>query len=75
MDSIKHRVVIWQMATGKDKDELCKELNIGKTTLYAKLNGLSDFTLTEARRLAQLFGCSVDDLFVDPIEEYAAAIG
>lgn len=72
MDSIKHRIAIWQMATGKNKDDLCEMLNMSRSTLYSKLNGLSDFTLTEARTLAGVFGCSVDDLLVDPIGEYMA---
>lgn len=75
MDSIKHRIVIWQMATGKGKDELCDELRMSKSTLYSKLNGVTEFSLTEARTLAQLFGCSVDELFIDPIEEYVAVVG
>lgn len=74
MDSIKHRIAIWQMATGKSKDDLCEMLGMSRSALYAKLNGISDFTLTEARILAKQFGCSIDDLLIDPIGEYMATV-
>lgn len=70
MRSIQNRVGIWQLATGKNKEELSEILGISKSAFYAKLSGVSEFTLTEARKLANVFGCSVDQLFVDPVEDY-----
>lgn len=70
MRSIQNRVGIWQLATGKSKEDLSCMLGIPKSTFYSKLGGASEFTLTEARKLANVFGCSVDQLFIDPVQDY-----
>ncbi|HDR3483912.1 TPA: helix-turn-helix domain-containing protein [Bacillus pacificus] len=40
-----------------------KVINISKQTYYMKETGKSDFTLTEAKLLANYFKTTVDDLF------------
>ncbi|MEF7556197.1 helix-turn-helix transcriptional regulator [Bacillus thuringiensis] len=40
-----------------------KVINISKQTYYLKEKGKSDFTLTEAKKLAKHFKTTVDDLF------------
>lgn len=64
MDSIRERVALHLARTGKTKGELADELGMSRVTLHAKLNGLSDFKLSEAETLANIIGCSVDDLRV-----------
>lgn len=73
MKSIKNRVALWQMTTGKTKDYLCNELGISKTAFYSKLSGLSEFTLQEARKLSLTLGCTVDELFIDPVDGLVAS--
>lgn len=68
MDSIKERVGAYLAKTGRSRMELASDLHVSKTALYQKLNGQTDFSLDEARRLARTLGCSIDDLFVSPID-------
>lgn len=77
MDSIKERVGAYLARTGRSKGDLAMDLRVSKTALYQKLNGQTDFSLVEARRLAQTLGCTIDDLFVSPIDgssEYAVPV-
>lgn len=43
--------------------EVAKILNINNATYSLKENGKADFTLSEAIKLAKLFGCTLNDLF------------
>lgn len=43
--------------------DIAKALNIAKETYCLKENGKRDFTITEARRLAKYFECTLDELF------------
>lgn len=67
MKTIKDHVNVWQVATGKTKDDFCDLIGMPKTTLYAKLSGASEFTLSEGHRIAKILGCTVDQLFDEPI--------
>lgn len=66
MDSIKERVGAYLAREGKTKAELAKELGMSRVTLHSKLNGECEFWLSEARELARILGCTVDDLRVSP---------
>lgn len=46
----------------KQKD-VAKKLGIHPQTYHEKERGKKDFTLTEARMLAQMFNCTLNDLF------------
>ncbi len=62
MEYIKERVGAYVGRTGTTKREIAEALGIGENTLYAKLRGESEFTLSEAGKLADMLGCSIDSL-------------
>lgn len=66
MESIKERVGAYIERTGTTKGELAQKLGMSRVTLHSKLTGQTEFRLSEAERLAQILGCSVDDLRVSP---------
>lgn len=43
--------------------ELAEVLNITVSTLNFKLNGKSDFTIKEAKKISQLFDKPIDEIF------------
>lgn len=43
--------------------KVSKILNISNATYSLKENGKADFTLSEAIKLAELFSCTLNDLF------------
>ena len=45
------------------KESLAKQAKIGRTSFFSKIRGASEFTLSEAYRLATILGCSLDDLY------------
>ena len=71
MDSIKERIGAYIERTGETKAAMAERLHMSKTTFYSKCKGDTEFTLTEGGRLANLLGCSVDDLFVSPFAKGA----
>ena len=66
MDSIRERVGAYTERTGTTKAELADSLGMSRVTLHNKLNGLSEFSLSEAVQLAKILGCTVDDLRTSP---------
>lgn len=51
-----------QIRAGVTKEEIAKNLGINIATVYRKINGESDFTLSELRELKKIFGLSKDDV-------------
>ena len=45
------------------KDVVAAKLGFSRSTFFMKLRGDSEFSLSEAHRVAQLLGCSMEDLF------------
>lgn len=45
------------------QEDVAKVLGINKQTYYLKENGKSVFTIPEAKLLARLYGCTLDELF------------
>ena len=45
------------------QSDMAKILNISMQSYYLKENGKSDFTITEAKRLAIYYNCTLDELF------------
>ena len=68
LDSIKERVGAYIERTGTTKGELASQLGMSRVSLRSKLTGQTEFRLSEAERLANILGCSVDELRVSPFE-------
>jgi len=43
--------------------DVAKKLGISTQSYYLKETGKRDFTITEAKRLALIYGCTLNDLF------------
>lgn len=43
--------------------DVAKRLRINPQTYHLKGSGKSDFTLKEAKKLAEIFDCTLNDLF------------
>lgn len=48
---------------GITQSKLAEQLNISLTTLNFKLNGKSEFTLSEAKELSSIFSIPIETLF------------
>ena len=62
MDGIQKAVNEYTARTGVTKEALAEKLGIGRTSLFLKLRGTSEFSLSEAHKLAKELGISLDDL-------------
>lgn len=51
-----------QIRAGVTKEEIAVALGINIATLYRKINGESDFSLSELKALKKLFNLSKDDV-------------
>lgn len=45
------------------QEKLAMELEVSKTTLNFKINGISDFTITEAKIISKLLNKPMDEIF------------
>lgn len=45
------------------QEDVADFLRINKQTYYLKENGKSEFTISEAKLLAKLYSCTLDELF------------
>lgn len=63
MAYMKELVAAYLARTGKTKAELAKRLGMSRTTLHSKLNGDTEFTLSEGHELKNILGCTADELF------------
>lgn len=61
-EAIRERVGAYLMGNRASKSSIADRLGVSLNTLNAKLRGESDFTLSQAFELADMLGCSVDDL-------------
>jgi plasmid maintenance system antidote protein VapI len=66
MDSIKERVGAYLEREGRTKKWLADELGMTTVSLYSKLNGDTEFTFSQAIRLSEVLGCTVNDLRISP---------
>lgn len=62
MEAIKERLGAYLAGSGSTKANVAEALGVSTTTLNAKLRGESEWTLAQGFALADLMGCSVDDL-------------
>ncbi len=68
MDSIKERVGAHLLREGKTKKELANEMGMSTVTLHSKLNGNTEFSMSEAIRLSKILGCTLSELASSPFE-------
>lgn len=66
MDSIKERVGAYLEREGKTKKWLADELDMTTVTLGAKLSGETEFSFSQAIRLSEILGCTVNELRISP---------
>jgi len=45
------------------QSDVARAINIHKQTCYLKESGKREFTISEAKRLAKFYGCTLNDLF------------
>ena len=49
--------------------EIAEQMGMPVSTFYTKLNGPSEFSFSEGKRLAEIIGCTVDEMFIRPSED------
>ena len=64
--AIQERVALYVTRTKKDKRSIAKKMGMPIATFYSKLNGPSEFSFSEGKRLAEIIGCTVDEMFIQP---------
>lgn len=63
--TMHHKLFIARREARLSQIKVAKMLNISNATYSLKENGKSEFTLSEAKKLAEIFGCTLNDLFQD----------
>lgn len=67
--SLKHKeyykIKGYQILAKKSDEEMAKALNISKRTYTDKVNGYSDFSSEQGRKIAFILGVSQDEIFLD----------
>lgn len=64
--AIQERVALYVTRTKKDKKSIAEKMGMPIATFYSKLNGPSEFSFSEGKRLAEIIGCTVDEMFIQP---------
>lgn len=67
-----HKLYIARRERKMYQKDVAKKLRIDPQTYHLKECGKSDFTLNEAKKLANIFGCTLNDLFADEEVEVIA---
>ena len=62
MKKIKELIDVYLKETGETKVSLASKLGIAQNTFYSKINGDTEFKWSEIDKLAEILGCTVDDL-------------
>lgn len=60
---MNHQVYIKRKEHRLRQADIAKKLGISTQSYYLKETGKRDFTMTEAKRLALIYRCTLDDLF------------
>lgn len=68
MDSIKEWVGAYLERTDTTKAELANQMAISRTSFYNKMDGTTEFTLSEAGKLAEILGITTDQLLISPFD-------
>lgn len=61
-EAIDDAVTLYLRKNGENRENLARELGMAPNTLMWKLRGERDFTLPEARKLADMVGVSLDSI-------------
>jgi len=64
--AIQERVALFVTRTKKDRRYIAEQMGMPISTFYTKLNGPSEFSFSEGKRLAEIIGCTVDEMFIRP---------
>lgn len=64
--AIKERVALYVARTKNDRQTIAEQMGMPVSTFYTKLNGPSEFSFSEGKRLAEIIGCTVDEMFIRP---------
>jgi hypothetical protein len=64
--AIQERVALYVARTKKDRQSIAEQMGMPVSTFYTKLNGPSEFSFSEGKRLSEIIGCSVDEMFIQP---------
>lgn len=62
---LSNKLKAYRQLKGKKQQDIADLINVGLNTYNFKENGKSQFTLDEAKTLADYFGTTVDELFFD----------
>lgn len=62
MNRINEKVAAWLMLEGNSMGKLADELGINRATLRLKLRGQNDWTWSQAIALADIIGCTPNEL-------------
>lgn len=69
---MNHQVYIARKENKLKQVDVAKKLGMHKQTYYQKENGISDFTIAEAKRLAIIFNSTLDELFGEGVNQWNA---
>ena len=64
--AIQERVALYVARTKKDRQSIAEQMGMPVSTFYTKLNGPSEFSFSEGKHLAEIIGCTVDEMFIRP---------
>lgn len=64
--AIQERVALYVNRTKRDRKFIAEQMGMPVSTFYTKLNGPSEFSFSEGKRLAEIIGCTVDEMFIRP---------
>lgn len=70
---MNHQLYIARKEKRMKQADVANLLHITKQTYHLKESGKKEFKISEAKRLARIFGCSLNDLFWE--DETNARIG
>ena len=61
-EALDDAVTLWRKKNGVSQEKLAEIMGMAPNTLMWKLRGERDFTLPEARKLAELVGVTLDGI-------------
>lgn len=65
---MNHNLYIARKENRLLQKEVAKKISISSQSYHLKETGKREFTVTEAKRLARIFNCTLDDLFGEEME-------
>ena len=63
---INKKIKMYRLAKNINQEDLANLLNITLTTYNKKETGKAEFTLSQAKKIADFFNTTIDDLFFNP---------